>query len=374
MTKILYQAKSPDGKPVAAFVDARTVQEAKQRLLAQGLTDIVFLQEPTTTALSQGLIPDDPQQQRAYAELRARVQQDPRKSASLVRVASGNVQLLVASGVLLLISLWRGNFYLAAAAVIVLLLPFALFFWKIRHLDRYQQLLRANAWGQWDEVKRLAALVRSAPGDKLVPFDLDVRLAQIQARQGDLSSALASLDKWRGSDAKAPGLFEARLASVHSAGQDYAGYVRLMEQAAALSNNDPSRLVDVALAHARFGDAARARATLQQVDTSLLPPLAGPFLDWINGLLHLRAAEYGDALTRLRAAVAAFRQHASKSPAGWVSLALVAAHCGLAEVRSDLRAQARQTVDGFVHIITVHADPSLLRILQKELPETFPAS
>ena len=208
-----------------------------------------------------------------------------------------------------------------------------------------------------------------------MPFDLDVRLAQIQARQGDLAGALASLEKWRGADAKSPGLFEARLAGVCSAGRDYPGYIRLMEEAAVLSKNDPSRLVDVALAHARFGSVERlVQIALQQVDTSLLPPAAGAFLEWIHGLLSLRAGENADAATHLRVAVSRFRERAIKSPAGWVSMALAAAHCALAEVRGGLRQEAGQMLEGFTHIVTAHGDPSLLRMLEKELPEFFRAT
>lgn len=374
MTKILYKAKSSEGEALADFVDADTVQEAKQHLLARGLTDIVFLQAPTTAVLSQALIPDSPEQQRTYARLRARVEEDPGRFASLRRVAAGNAWLLAACSLLLLVALWRREFYLSALAVAGLALPFGLFFWNIRHLDRYQQLLRASAWGKWDEVRRLAALMRSAPGDKLVPFDLDVRLAQIQARQGDLAGALASLEKWRGEDARSPGLFEARVASVYSAARDYPNHIRMMEEAAVLSKGDPSRLVDVALAHARFGSAEKAQAALQRVETGLLPPLAAAFLDWIHGLLSLRAGRNGDAAAQLRAAVAHFRERAVKSPASWVSMALAAAHCALAEVRDGRRQQAGRTVEGFTHIIAAHGDPSLLRMLQNELPEFFSAA
>jgi tetratricopeptide (TPR) repeat protein len=230
------------------------------------------------------------------------------------------------------------------------------------------------AWGNWNEARRLAVQLRNAPGGELLKFDLDVRLATIQARQGDLSGGLASLEKWRGSDAKAPGMFEARLASVHSAAGDHQGYIALMERAAELSKNDPSRLIDVALAHARFGDAEKAQATMAQIDTSLLPPVAGSFIDWIFGLLHLRAMELDDATAHLRAAALGFRQLAYKSAAGWTSLALAAAHCAAAEAQQGRRDEARKSVDGLERIIAVHADPALLKTLHDQLPEQFPAT
>ncbi|MEO8742987.1 MAG: hypothetical protein ABI365_07330 [Lysobacteraceae bacterium] len=374
MTKILYKAKSADGKPVADFIDTTTVQEAKQNLVAQGLTDIVFLQAPQIAALSQSAIPDDPQKAREYAELRAKFEESPGRMTGFRSVAWRTRYFLMAIAALLVYAVWRADISLIVSAIVGLLAPFAVYLWNRKHTDRYQQLLRALAWGKWDEVKRLAAQLRNAPGTDLLQFDLDVRLAQIQSRQGDITGADASLEKWRGSDAKSPGLFEARLASVHSSGHDYAGYIALMERAAELSQNDPSRLVDVALAHARFGDFDKAQAALAQVDTTLLPPVAGAFIDWIVGLLHLRADHLDDAVNHLRRAATEFRERATKSAAGWTAFALTAAHCAVAEAKSGQREQAAKSVDGLVRIINIHADPDLLKTLHSELPETFPAT
>jgi hypothetical protein len=339
-----------------------------------GLTEIVFMQAPQTAVLSQEIIPADPQKEREYAELRARIQEKPGLATALGAVAKGTRYHLVLFGAVLIFGLWRGNPYLTTLAFAGLAAPFAIFLWNRRHLDRYQNLLRANAWGRWEQVKRLAAQLRSAPGNQLMQFDLDVKLAQIQAREGNIAGAVGSLEKWRGTDAKAPGLFESRLASVHSAGRDYAGYIQMMERAAELSQNDPSRLVDVALANARFGSTEKAQSALAQVDTSLLPPIAGSFIDWIHGLLHLRAGAFDEAALRLRASSQAFRELALKSPSGWVGLALVSAHCALAEKRSGQCEQAKRNLDSLTHIVNAHADPSLLSTLRSELPELFPAT
>ncbi|HTI96429.1 MAG TPA: hypothetical protein VL425_07990 [Rudaea sp.] len=375
MTKILYKARSADGAAIADFIDAETVAEAKLKLVAAGFADIEFMQAPQIAVLSQNLIPDDPRKQREYAELRARMQDNPGLKSGLVSVAKRARFYLLAFAALLVFAAWRADAWLIALAVIGLALPFAIYLWNRRHLDRYQRLMRANAWGDWDAVKRLAAQLRAAPtSNQLLQFDLDVRLAQIQARDGDIAGGVAALEKWRDADAKAPGLFESRLASVHSAGRDYPGYIRMMECAAQLSKNDPSRLVDVALAHARFGSSEKAIAALAQVDTSLLPSIAGSFIDWIHGLLHLRAGAFDDATAHLQASIAAFRKRALKSPAGWVGLALAAAHCALAQARGGDVVQAQRTLDGFKHILLVHADPSLLRMLRKEVPQLFPAT
>lgn len=375
MTKILYKAVSADGVAIADFVDAETVAEAKQKLVDCGFTDIVFMQAPQTAVLSQSMIPDDPKKQREYAELRARMQDHPGLASGLMSVTKRVRFYLLPLALLLTFAAWRANVWLIVLAVVGLALPFGVYLWNRRHLDRYQRLLRANAWGDWETVKRLAAQLREAPTtSQLLHFDLDVRLAQIQARGGDIAGAVGSLEKWRDADAKAPGLFESRIASVYSAGRDYPGYIRMMEQAAELSKNDSSRLVDVALANARFGSSEKAIAALAVVDTSLLPPVAGPFIDWIHGLLHLRAGAFGDAVMRLQASTAAFHERALKSPAGWVAFAVAAGHCALAQVRGGDTAQARRTVDGVKHILAAHADPSLLRMLQKELPQLFPAT
>ncbi|HEV2606786.1 MAG TPA: hypothetical protein VGT79_02270, partial [Xanthomonadaceae bacterium] len=239
-----------------------------------------------------------------------------------------------------------------------------------RHLDRYQALQKAYARGQWDEVRRLAAMLRSVTNNPLLPWDLDVRLACIEARQGRLQAAIASLDPWKSKLAdKAPGMFEARLASVYFAAGDYAEHVRLMEEAAELGKQDPSRQVDVALANAKFGDARKAGNILDALDMKLLPPLAQKFIALVTGVLGLRAGQTDEAARDLKVATEGFLESSLKSQTAWVGLAISSGYYAVALARCGKRSEAQQVVAPVLPILLVHGEKPLLDMLQEDVLE-----
>lgn len=365
MSRILYRAKSARGADVADYVEAASAVEARDKLAAAGMTDIVLLQSPDIAALSNAPLPGLTQKQQA--RLRADLMEKPGLATALRGMIRINRVGLFVVFVLLVLGVWRQNLPLLAIAATLLLLPFGIFFWKRRHLDRYQRLMKAYARGQWDEVRKLAPLLRSATTSKLLSFDLDVRLACIEAREGRLASAVQGMQHWKNALANAPGIYEARLASVHNAARDYAGYLDLMEQAAELGKQDPSRLIDVALAHVKFGNAARAQAILDGLDVTLLPPLAPKFIVFAYGLLRLRAGEPDDALPHLRTATEGFLESSLQSPAAWTALAICSGYHAVTLARSGRPDAARQMIADVLPIINVHGEQPLLDMLQHEV-------
>jgi tetratricopeptide (TPR) repeat protein len=297
----------------------------------------------------------------------------PGLATALRGVIRINAPILFAGAAILAWGAWRHHPVTAVIGAAALLFPFTVFFWKRRHLDRYRALQMAYARGQWDEVRRLATMLRTVTNNALLPWDLDVRLACIEARQGRLQAAVAGLEPWRPELAgKAPGMFEARLASVYFAGGDYAEHVRLMEQAAELGGQDPSRLVDVALAHAKFGDPRRAEDILYALDVKLLPPIAHMFISLINGVLRLRADQPDKAIPELRAASEGFLKTSLQSPSGWVGLASSSGYMAVALARCGKRDEAQLAVSTVLPILLVHGDKPLLDMLQKEVLEAAP--
>ena len=365
MSRILYRAKTAEGKDVADFVEASSATEAMDKLAGSGLQDIVLLQSPDLAAFNT-LVPGVSAQQQA--RLRAEFMAKPGLATALRGVIRMNAPILFAGAAGLVLAAWQHFPVTAILSAAVLLVPFAFFFWKRRYLDHYQALQKAYARGQWDEVRRLAPKLRSVTNNPLLPWDLDVRLACIEARQGRLQAAVASLDPWKDKlAAKAPGMFEARLASVYFAAGNYAEYVKLMEDAAELGKHDPSRMIDVALAHAKFGDERKAADILGSLDPKLLTPLAHKFVVFINGLTHLRENRPEQAVPDLRAATDGFLEASLKSPASWVALAICTGYYAVALARTGKRAEAQRAVADVMPLLCVHGEKPLMDMLQNEV-------
>ncbi|HTD29798.1 MAG TPA: hypothetical protein VK660_10455 [Xanthomonadaceae bacterium] len=367
MSRILYRAKSAQGTDVADYVEASSASEAREKLVAAGMREISLLQSPDIAAMSNAPLLGMTSQQQAL--LRAELMEKPGLATALRGMIRINSSILLLAVALLAFAAWRQDLPLIVVATIMLLLPFGLFFWKRRHANRYQSLMKAYARGQWDEVRRLASLLRDVTHNKLLPWDLDVRLACIEARQGRLDTAVAGLDRWRSELAPAGGMFTARLASVYSAAGDYETYLKLMEEAAALGKQDPSRMVDVALANAKFGNAARAEDILRHLDARLLTPLAPKFVALVQGLLCLRAGQPDKALPLLQTATAGFLESSLKSPAAWVALAICSGYYALALARTGEKQAAQGVIVDVMPILLVHGEKPLLDMLQRDVLE-----
>lgn len=365
MSRILYRARDARGADVADFVEADTAADAMRILVGMGLKDIVLMQSPDIAAFNQAPPGVTTQQ---YARLRAEFMDKPGIATGLRGTARVNWPILAVGAVALAAGVWWQLPFTATFGVAVILFPFVLYFWKRRHLDRYQALQKAYARGQWDEVRRIAPMLRAVTNNSLLPWDLDVRLACIEAKQGRLDAALASLDAWKPKiAAKAPGMFEARVASVHAAAGDYAGHVRLMEEAAELSGQDPSRRVDVALANAKYGDADRARDILYHLDEKLLPPLGHKFIVFVKGILALRDHRTTQAVNDLQAATQGFYELSLQTPAAWIGVAISSGYYAVALARSGQRDQAQRAVADTLPILLVHGEKPLMDMLQDEV-------
>ncbi len=378
MAKILYTATTADGDPTEGFVDAAGAREARDRLLAQGLRDVVLQQEAMLAQDPAELAGLSEPQVQALARLNLRMRSDPALSTALLETARRSMWWLVADAVLVGLAYSRGMTGTVLFGLAVALAPFAMTAWGWRRVGRYQQLLRAFAVGDGAAVQALADKLRAAGSvPPALDFDLDVRLATLQAHGGPLQPALQRIEPWQARLAAQPGLYETRLASVHLAGGDPAAFVRLMGEAREASGNDPARALDHALALARLGDPAEAARLLQGIDQSLLPPMAAGFLTWLRGLLQSHASE-PEAARTLGEAVEAFLKM-SDQPAVWTALAACSADHALALQAAGQAESARRQVAHVWPVLQAHADAALLQRLQAaglqpSIPSASPAS
>ena len=180
----------------------------------------------------------------------------------------------------------------------------------------------------------------------------------LRAKQGNLKGALASVDSWKPKNASEVPLFECRMASIYAAVGDRHGFVDAMQRSYDASNNDPSRALDLAMAHSRFGDVVQARLVLDTIDRSLIPSFGIGFVSWAQGLCDARQGLPG-ATQALAQGVAAFLK-LSDHAAVWTALAFCTAdHC-MALALDGHGEQARRQFAKVWPIVKVHADEAFM--------------
>lgn len=373
MAKLLYSAHSADGQRTEGFVEAPSVQAALRQLQGQGLRDVRLHQDlssPQDDAELQGL---GDAQQRELARFKLQLMQAPGLRTVLAEVARRLRLWLIADAAVVGYGLWRPDGWAVGLGLAAAALPFALTAWNFRHADRYQRFLRQFAVGNWDAVRVLARELRVVSRRRPeLDFDLDLRLAAIYARDRSLPEAMARLEPWRARWAAKPGYFEMRVAAVCVAAGDTAGYLDLMTRAHAQAPDDATRLVDHALAEARYGDADTAQALLDRLDERQLPAHGQGFATWLRGLLQLRqgSAEAEPTLSQAVGALLQLQAH----PVTWPPLAMCTCDHAVALHRAGRDAEARQRIAQVWPILKVHAPVPLLRMLDADglLPERRP--
>lgn len=366
MAKLLYTATRADGNRTEGFVDAASAAAARDALIAQGLRGVVLHQEPAAAQDESQLAGLSVQQQRALARLHLSVTRSPNLAPVLAEVARRLKPWLLVNVAMVAYGAWAGVPLWLFLGLLCAATPFALTAWGWRHAGRYKRLLEVFSLGDWAAARVLIEQLRPVSRDKLqMAFDLDVRLAYIEARQHSLAQALTIVHPWQAVlAAQQPGLYEGRVATVHHAAGDTEGFLRLMEEALARLPGDPSRTVDAALAHGRFGDVLRAKELLAGVDASLLPPHAAGFVHWTQGLIELRQHDARASAT-LGRAVAAFLGLAAQ-PAVWTALAFATLDHAIASNQAGRGDEARAGVAHVWPIVKAHAQPPLLKLLEAE--------
>lgn len=371
MAKILYSAVTAEGSKTEGYVDALSAEAAREQLHRQGLRDVVLHQEVAMAQDPTELAGLSEQQARELARFSLRLRENPGLSTALAETARRSKWWLLGDALIIVAAWQMGLYSTVAVGLLVAAAPFAMTAWGWRRVDHYQQLLREHAVGNAQAVQALAAQLRPVSRHSAaLDFDLDVRLASLTARAGDLPGALKTVQAWQARLADQPGLYEARVSTVHMAAGDAEGFVRLMGEAYERSGRDPSRGLDHVLAQARFGDAVQAQALLEGIDISLLPPMAKGFLPWARGLLQARRGD-AQAVQPLGQAVSELLQMANQ-PAIWTVLALCSADHALALARSGDPERARQQVAKVWPVLQAHAYPALLQALHAQglLPKT----
>lgn len=365
MPKLLYSAAGADGKPTEGFVEAATVQEARQRLEGQGLTQVVLYSAPDYPVEESEVAGLGDKELRELARVRLALMMRPGLMPALLELVRRQYPWLGLGAAVALYGAYAGSNGWLWTGVAAVLLPFAFLLWQWRHVGRHNQLLKAFAVGQWPEVRRLAKLLLTRRANTTaMNFEFVLRQAYCDARERTLQKALARVQPWREKLADQPGLYELRIAVLYHAAGDWANFIAMHEAAVAPLPGDPSRALDLALAHARHGDVDRAAAVLAAIDKSLLPPWGAGFVHWTEGLVQFRRKQ-AQAGTTLGLAVAEFLKLAHQ-PTVWTALAFATADHAIALKDAGLVSEARQAMAPVWPIVKAHAHPAQLRLYETE--------
>jgi hypothetical protein len=365
MAKLLYSAVGSDGKPTEGFVEAATVQEARERLESEGLTKVVMYSAPDYPVDESEVAGLGDRDLRELARVRLALMSRPGLIPAMQEMARRQVVWLGLGAAMAAYGAYSGSTGWLWTGIAAVLLPFAFLVWQWRHVGRHNQLLKAFAVGQWAEVRRLAKLLLARRANTTaMNFEFVLRQAYCDARERTLQKALARVQPWREKLADQPGLFEMRIAVLYHAAGDWPNFIAMHEASLVPLPGDPSRALDLALAHARHGNVDRAADLLAGIDKSLLPPWGAGFVHWTEGLVQFRRKQ-PQAGTTLGLAVTEFLKLANQ-PMVWTALAFATADHAIALKDAGLAAEARQAMAPVWPIVKAHAHPAQLRLYETE--------
>lgn len=365
MPKLLYSAKGANGQPTEGIVDADTAQAARERLEAQGLSAVVLYNAPGYAIDEAEVAGLGDRELRELAKLRLAVMARPGLVPALLEMVRQQRVWLGLGVAVVLYGAYADKPVWMWVGIAAVLLPFVVMLWQWRHVGRHNQMLKAFALGRWAEVRRLSKLLLTRRANTAgMSFEFVLRQAYCDVRERTLQKALARVQPWREKLADQPGLFEMRVATLYHAAGDWPNFIAMHEASLVPLPGDPSRMLDLALAHARHGDVDRAAELLASVEKSLLPPWGAGFVHWTEGLIQFRSKQ-PQAGTTLGLAVAEFLK-LSHQPMVWTALALATADHAIALKDAGLGAEARQAMAQVWPIVKAHAHQAQLRLYETE--------
>jgi hypothetical protein len=369
VTPYLVTATDRAGRRDTFAREAASLEHLRMQLEAQGYTDIEFVDDELSARL-RAQRPEDG---------RPRTQADFRLEAKFRHgTTPGQLWLLAIRKAWLPFALMGG----AAAygvradkpAWTVGAIAFLVFWlWMMQRglarAERYNDLLRAYARGDWAHSRKLIDALRgdaSLAGNEQLQADLQFRSAALRAIGGDLAGALADVEPLRTSAQGAGGMFASRVASIHYLSGDVDGFLRNMEQGWEASGRAQLQQLDLAFANARVGDPARARELLAGVERRNLSALHQPIATATEGLIAQREGQDAQAVDKLTDGVTGLGAFGA-NPAVWPILGILLGHQGLALARTGQREAARAVLEGWRDIVDTCLDPATRSRLQNEL-------
>lgn len=367
MKKILYTATDANGKEVTSFIDTNSNKEAIDLLSEKGFYNIRF-QDDVVTALSRTDLDNlsDSELER-IARFESAIRIRPSFSTFILEVFRVNKVLVIGGLCLFLWGVFDSSKYLIIFGLILSASMPLLSIWNYRVVSGYDKLLRAYARGQTEVVSRQTELLRKHMKQPEMAFDLETRIAAVNARQGDIDEEIGRLEEWRiPIDELSPGMYDSRISSVYHLSGEYDKYVDSMREAFFKSSQSPTLILDLALAESRLGEIEKAEMLLKQVKPEELPIHGMPFIDWVEGMVEFRKGGSGFE-EKLSSAVSGLLEF-SENPAVWPSLAVCIGDYARSITAETSVGKAKELLSSVWEILRFHGEKDLITQLLSKYP------
>lgn len=367
MKKILYTATNADGKLISSYIETNSNKEAIQILSQKGFSNI-RLQDDVVIAISRSDLDNLSEREleqiaRFESEIRAR----PGFITFINEVFRANKLLAIGGLCLFIWGIYDSSKFLVIFGFILSASMPLLSIWNYRVVNGYNKLIRAYGCGQAEVVSGQTDFLRKHMKQPELAFDLDIRMACINAKYGNVDEEVKKLEKWRIPIEKvSSGMYEARIANVFHMGGSYDKYVDSMREAFFKSPHSPTFILDLALAEARLGEVEKAEMLLKQVKPEELPLHGLPFVYWSEGVIEYKKCG-ADSENRLSCAVLGFLEF-SENPAVWPSLAVCIGDYALSVTENASKEKARELLTSVWGILRFHGENGLIDQLIKRYP------
>ncbi len=371
MAKVLYTAVTQEGKETNGFVEAMSNKEALDQLKERGLHQITLLSDVALGFERTDLDGISESELARIAKFEAQMQKEMGFLPYFVEtMRSSAIAIAIGAGMA-----WYGEhtgsgLWMAFGVIVSLALPF-FSFWNYGVMQRYNALLQAVAFGEWERVKKLSEDLKKQSKNPDLMIEADMRLASYYAHQGDMNEALrVMLPSQEYLETKSAGMYENKLGELYFHARMYEKSLYEMKKAYEVSGEN-MMLADWALAEARFGDVKVAKECLSRVDEETLPAYGAPFIAFIKGLIAYRQERMAEAKEMLMQALDGFSNF-DKNPVVWAPLAMVSAYLALVVSRLGDKERAETFLsEGIVAITKEHAESVLLEQLKELFPSKF---
>jgi hypothetical protein len=310
MTTFIWKAADASGKSVVREVTAGSVEESKQILLSEGLTNLELFQDEVMAAAVSGM-----NEAKAFGEeikvtAEQRLEQVNKPPLTLWRaILQGLGQSKGFSVFLLALCLGLAYFGYTISAIIAgcaMLAWIAFIIFVSLPVIWHSKLHKALDWGRWDEATHLRAKLEmnnrisfiKIPGTEMVRTK-----AVILAGTGRLSEAISEFQQCENRPDCPGWLHKAYLAGICNTANAYDQALTYVRQSI---QEKPTSTVYLDLANqlARYhGNAVEARQALAEAEKSTLPEITKAFQVRCRGIIAYVEGDYTSARQELESAI-----------------------------------------------------------------------
>ena len=357
MPKFLVSGAAAGGKREPRFVDARTVEEARDAAIAAGLSDVIVHDDELGAALRERAQEELPEFARDDASRELELRRPSGAQELVWKALKANAILLAACVVRISWTILSGKPFGAVdglAAALLLWLAWSI--WSgVTPALLYRRIIRSSALARYDDVLAAIARMRRTPRatrSSTLAFDLDFREATILAAQNRLDDGLKVVARWKESTELQPGMYDGRLASIYHGARRFDLSADAQRRSLAAAPRETSRQIDLAMTLAlRLSEFDEAAALLDEAERGALSENAVPWARLTRGLILLGRGAPAEAVKPLEEALRLLEQK-NESPLFWLisawtlnSLAIAVARCGDKAAAKKLAERARPLLE-----------------------------